>query len=240
MLPLRQQVVDAVEADHRLHNGRDRGNWIIPVAGREQRFRAGKRHQRHQMRARGIPHQADAIRIDAEILRLGAHELDRRLDVVDGARKCAGLAQPVVDAQDHVAVLGQKWTPMPVAGAAAVLPASAMHRDDRRRPRQSFRLIEIGDELGPVVLRVFHVGLRNDLVIRLRGGRGRKREHTPGCHETPPSRVLGASIVSCRIRHCPQASSGSALWAGEILPFFLCSEALAPPRQRSRDPRTNR
>ena len=88
VLPLRQHVVDAVEADHRLHVDADRGSVrIVPILGREQRLVAGQRHQRHQMRAGGIAHQADAIRIDAEPGGLGAHELDRRLDVIDRARK---------------------------------------------------------------------------------------------------------------------------------------------------------
>src|SRR6516164_1537307 len=173
------------------------------------------------MPARRISHQADAIRIDPEIGRLGTHELDRRLHVVDRARIRSGLAQPIIDAEHHIAILGEVRAPIAVAGAAAVLPAAAMHRDDRWRLGESFGLIEVGDELHAVVLRIFHIRLRDDLVFRLGGGRRRdgprgESEHKPGFHGALPFSQFGHGIAANR----PLSRRGGPWAARDLSPAW--------------------
>ncbi len=106
MLPLRQHVVGAVEADHGLHVG---GHRIIGVAAVLRRELVGREpDEGGEMAPSGIAHQADALRVEPKIGRPGAHELDCRFHVVDAARIGAGLAEPVVDGEQRVAVAGQE------------------------------------------------------------------------------------------------------------------------------------
>ena len=97
MLPLRQHVVDAVETDHRLYSGRHRRIGVTAVLGRELVGR--EPHKGGEMSPSGIAHQADALRINAEIGRLRAHELDCGFHVIGAARKGAGLAEPVINGE---------------------------------------------------------------------------------------------------------------------------------------------
>src|SRR5260370_7909270 len=91
----------------------------------------------------GTAHQADALRVDPEIGRLSAHELDCRLHVVDAARIGAGLAKPVVDGEQRVAIAGDEWPPILVGRAAAGLPSAAMASHDHPRLIQSLPPLKI-------------------------------------------------------------------------------------------------
>jgi hypothetical protein len=79
------------------------------------------------MRSGGIAHQADALRVKAEIGRLGAHELNRRFEVVDAARIGAGLAHQ----QDnrHDAARADCGTPCVCVSALQAVPMSRSHSE---------------------------------------------------------------------------------------------------------------
>ncbi len=113
----------------------------------------------------GIAHQADALRVDPEIGRLGAHELDCRFHVVDAARIGAGLAEAVVDGEQRIAIAGEEWPPILVGRAASGLPSSAMDRNDHRGLVEPLRQIEIARQIGAVVLDKFQIGPSDDFII---------------------------------------------------------------------------
>ncbi len=162
--PLPEHVVDPVEPNHRLHVRRHRRMRIVAIVARKLRLVAGKRHQRHQMRASGIPDEANPVGIDAELGRLGPHELDAGFDVVDGARigLLLRLRQPVADREQRDAVLRQVGPPILVEAARPDLPASAVHRDQNRGLVQALRPIEVPAERDPVVLDIGDAGLGAD------------------------------------------------------------------------------
>ena len=172
VVPLRQHVVDAVKADHRFHIGFYGGIRIAAILGRKLIGR--DRHQSRQVRTGGISHQADALRIEAQFARLGAHELNGGFDVIGAGRIGTRLAEPIVDREQRVAVSRQERPPIFVAGAAAPLPAAAVNRHDHRSLVQPLRQIEVAGQAGAVALGEGDIRSGYDLEIPRGSTGGRK------------------------------------------------------------------
>src|SRR5438270_14022658 len=100
------------------------------------------------MRARAVADHPDTLGVDAELARLRAHILHRRLGVIDraGPGLQARLHQAVLDREHRVAVLGKIRTPVLVELAVADLPAAAMHADQYGRLVESLRRVEIAEQ----------------------------------------------------------------------------------------------
>src|SRR5262249_52657214 len=149
----------------------------------------------------GVAHQADTIRIDAELGSLGAHKLDRSFHVVDGAGIESRFAESILDGERRIALLGQIRPPILVRSRTTVLPAATMARDHNGGLRHTLGRIEIARELDAVMDDVFDIGPGDDVMLgphrsdgddERRNERTRKSEHsgTPGCHETPPAALV--------------------------------------------------
>ena len=131
----------------------------IVAIGRSELI-ARERNKRRQMRAGRIANEADAVWVEVEFARLGAHKLDGRFGVIDRGGVNALFGQPVFDGKKRVAVAGKKRTPILVEIAGADLPPAAMDRHQNRRFAAAFGQIEIADKLDPVVLGKNEVGGR--------------------------------------------------------------------------------
>src|SRR5262249_40293904 len=142
----------------------------------------GEAQQRHQMAARGIAHEPDPVRVDAEVGGLGAHELDRRLRVIDRLRIGPLFRQPVLDGEGRDAVPGEIGPPILEGGRAAAAPAAAVDGDHDRGLGEALGRIEVAGELHPVVLDVLDGGPGDDLL----GQRRARRQGYRGCHEQMP------------------------------------------------------
>jgi len=110
-----------------------------------------ERQQRRKVSAGGVAHEPDALRIDMEFFGTRAHELDRRLGVLNGRRIAAGLAQAIVDREQRVAVAGKKRPPVSVKRAAAGPPGAAMKGDDDRRLRPALGQIKVTNQSDAIV-----------------------------------------------------------------------------------------
>jgi len=115
-----------------------------------------ERRERRQMPARGGAEQPETIGIDPVLGRIGAQELHRRHDVVHRLRKTllALLGQPVADREQAVATRRQIRSPILECAARTLLPAAAMHGDERRKRPGALRQIEIALERDAVMGRI--------------------------------------------------------------------------------------
>ena len=87
-------VVTAVEVVSTLATSTMRGTILSHWLNHRAALLVGREaHEGGEMAPSGIAHQADALRVEPEIGRLGAHELDCRFHVVDAARIGAGCCR---------------------------------------------------------------------------------------------------------------------------------------------------
>ncbi len=99
--------------------------------------------------------QPDALRIDAELAGLAAHELHAGKHVLHGLRECLALGgQPIADGEHRIAARRQIRPPKLERGAHALDPAAAMHGDQRRRRFRALRQVEVALQLDAVVVGV--------------------------------------------------------------------------------------
>ncbi len=101
-IPLARQLAEVgrpVQVGHRLHPA-----GLVPPTPRALEAGAdiGGAEQRHQVPAGARPVGADAIRVDAELGRVGAQEPHRALDILDHRREVILRGQSVVDRHECV------------------------------------------------------------------------------------------------------------------------------------------
>jgi hypothetical protein len=87
------------------------------------------------MRARRVTDHSDAVRVEAEIVGISAHELYGGPAIADhpGPGLHTRFHQPVFDGEDRIAVLGEKATPVPIEFAVADLPPAPVNADQHGR-----------------------------------------------------------------------------------------------------------
>src|SRR4051812_30002539 len=119
MPPLRQQLVDAIDADQHLHFGADLGMRIVRITAGEQRVVACQRYHGSKMRAGRVAPQRNPRWIEAKLLGLAAHELHRSANVIDNLwiSLLARLGERIADREPGISALGQVWSPI-VEGVA--------------------------------------------------------------------------------------------------------------------------
>jgi hypothetical protein len=166
------------------------------------------------MGAGGIADQADAIRVEVEIGRLGVYELDRRFGVVDRGGIHARLPQPVVDGKYRVAEAREEQAPIPVRLPTAGSPAAAVDGYQDRSFGMTFGQIEVAGKHGPIMLGINQVGPVHDLIFhrgrmtgrqqqRQRGDECEFGEHRRGLRGMAPNPGISSAVASFRADRKP-------------------------------------
>ena len=145
MLPLRQHVVNTVEADHRFDLGGYRDMGIGPIFAGKCWLLARERNQSRKVGAGAVADHSDTLGIDPELACIGSDILHRRLGVVDRARigLHVRLHQTVFDCEHGEAVLGEIGPPVRIELAVAHLPSTAVDGDQHRRLVEVLRRVKI-------------------------------------------------------------------------------------------------
>src|ERR1700761_6309465 len=119
------------------------------------------------MPARRGAKKSDALRIDAELARLAAHEWHCRHPILQGLRKHLGLGrEPVADGEQRGAARCQIRSPILEGAARALKPGAAMHGNQRRRGFDAFRQIKVANQLNAVVVGIGDAVFDLDRIIR--------------------------------------------------------------------------
>src|SRR5580693_10040330 len=118
------------------------------------------------MRARGRAHDPDALRIDAELAGLAAHELHAGQNVVYGLRISLALrGQAVADRKYSHATRRQIRAPVLKCGAHALHPSAAVHGNECWDFLRAGWQIEVAQKLYAVVRGVGDSGLGVDTLL---------------------------------------------------------------------------
>jgi hypothetical protein len=128
MLPLGEEIIDAIDPYHNLHLGRHAGIRIVGIRVREQGAVAGQGHEGSQLCAHRVPHAPDPRGIDLECRRLAPEKLHGGAGVMDGCRIAVLviLHEAIVDGKQHIAMVRQIRAPGLVFFRRPELPAPAM------------------------------------------------------------------------------------------------------------------
>src|SRR5262249_40671633 len=118
---------------------------IARIAVEELARIGAERRERGEMRPRRGAEQRETLGIDPMVRGVGAQELHGRHDVVHGVRKRLGalLRQAIADREQRIAVRRKIRSPKLKLSAHALLPAAAMHSNQRRERPSAFRQVEI-------------------------------------------------------------------------------------------------
>src|SRR6202451_11033 len=109
--------------------------------------------------------KADALRIDAELAGLAAHELHAGEHVLHGLREGLALGrQPIADGEHRIAACRQIRPPKLERGAHALDPAAAVHGHQRRRCFCALRQIEVALQLDAVVVGIGDAKMGCDVI----------------------------------------------------------------------------